>query len=72
MNNNLHVRKYNFSQYIYPNVRKLGKSVAQCTSEVTLYTNCCTMKDLNISQYDCQKEYEMLRTCVQNKMKNFK
>lgn len=64
--------KAGFSQYVYPNIRKLGKSVAQCSKEAALYTDCCTMKNLNISQYECQKEFDSLKNCVNKKMKNIK
>ena len=67
MNKNL--IKQNYSNYVYPNIRKLGQSVSLCTTEINLYSNCCKIKDLNISQYDCQKEFEMLKNCVITKMR---
>ena len=68
---NSHPKNY-FTSIVYPNVRRLGKSVKQCTVESTAYANCCTSKSLNINQYDCQKEYEKLMDCVKTKMKSLK
>jgi hypothetical protein len=69
---NKHLNKNYFTTSVYPNLRKLGKSVTNCTTEATLYTNCCTTKSLNINQYECQKEYEKLMSCVRINMKKLK
>lgn len=66
---NKNINKINFTSSVYPNLRKLGKSVTNCSVEATLYSNCCTTKSLNINQYECQKEYEKLMACVRKNMK---
>lgn len=67
-----HIQNKYFTFVIHPNLRKIGKSVSQCTSEAANYSECCTAKSLNINQYDCKKEYEKLINCVKIKFKNIK
>ena len=69
---NKQIQKRYFIQVIYPNLRKVGKGVSQCSVEAASYSECCTAKSLNVNQYDCKKEYEKLIICVKNKMQNLK
>ncbi len=70
MNKNL--PKFYYTNVIHPHLRKIGKSVSQCSAEAAVYTDCCTAKSLNINQYDCKKEFDKLTYCFRNKLKNFK
>ncbi len=69
---NKYIKSQNFSQTVHPHLRKLGKSVGECSQEASQYTICCTTKGLNINQYDCQKEFEKLILCVRKQMKSIK
>ncbi len=70
MKNYLQSKK--FSQLVHPHLRKMGRSVVNCSKEASDYTSCCTTKGLNINQYDCQKEFEKLIVCVRKQMKSLK
>lgn len=72
MNKGNYFSKFYFTNVLYPHLKKIGKGVSQCSSEASIYTECCTTKSLNVNQYDCKKEYERLMICVKNKMKNLK
>ena len=69
---NIYIKSHKFSSAVHPHLRRIGKSVASCSNESSQYSLCCTTRNLNITQYDCNKEFEKLILCVRNKMKVMK
>ena len=68
MNNPIR-KNFSNANILYPNLKKLAKGVSQCSVESAAYTDCCLTKSLNLNQNDCLKEYEILASCVKNKIK---
>ncbi len=55
------------STKVYPGIRKIGKEVTSCNEQVNAYADCCMTKSLNINQFDCEKEFKLLKDCMKAK-----
>ena len=61
---------------LIPHFRKMGKVISDCSLEVnsyfiksSAYAKCFTNKNMNVEQYDCQKEFQILMSCMTKKIK---
>ena len=57
----LQINSKSFGTYFH---RVSNKMTSNCKSEMLLYANCCSLKKGDLNQFDCQKEFQMLKQCI--------